>query len=425
MKYLNLKPIKNLIITLLTASLLLCGCGETESTSSDPSSEISSDVSKEENELTPEIALELLNRDKEITEMFVCNSLCDKASKSVSPMPLSDENEYASFSAVRALLESTYSAKGGNIEYFLSYAPVNIPSVSEKDGKTYVFNHSGNGYSDYMDFASAKIHKGKKKNERLIKGKSISGRELEIKVVYENDKWLLEKGIFMLNPENSVAANSFSCSNLGSLKKLSGRILVVEFFVFDKETDMPSEKETEFHNKIQNVFQGMADQASKLNTSLMFDYQPAYFKHDYIVGNKSIDFDIVFAETGFGTLKNFAESQYDLSRYDGYVFVVCMNKDVESSYNRNDSASTTEFYYGERMFIGNNTTEAEMAAFLLNIAGMEMFDGNDYCDSLYRVYFPNDYASGNSSAEKEMSVVTAYACGMVPELKAFYSPFIK
>jgi len=424
MKYLNLKTLTNFIITLTTVSLLLSGCNGSGDGSSS-SSEVSSEVSESMQEFTPEIALELLNRDKLLTEIFVCNSLCGDAPDKAVSVALDKENEYASFSKIKALLSSTYSADGGNISYFLSYPSAEYPSVSEKDGKTYVFNHVGSSYSDYVDVKTAKIFNGDSDTEKLIKGKSLSGKDVQLKVVYENGKWLLEKGIFMLNPQEASKPSAFSCGNIGSLKSLSGKILVIEFFISDKETQFSSEEETAFHNKIKSSFDLIGSQANALGGNVEFIYDNQYFQHDGVLGDAAIDFDIVFAETGFGSLKAFAENNYELSEYDGYLFVVCQNKNVNDSCNRYENTVSTEFYYGERIFMGNNTDEANLPMYLLQLSGMATYNGDDYIDSLYKVYFPNDYAVCADISKATMSKVTAFACGVISDLEPLYQPFIK
>ncbi len=406
---------------------MLCGCDGSQGNESSDNSDISDNSSQTSvvSEFTPDMALELLNRDKLLTEIFVCNSLCDKSQSKAQAIPLEKGNEYSSFSKIKSLLETTYSVDGGNKEHFLSYPFANLPSVSEKEGKTYVFNHIGSGYSDYMDMKTAKIYNGETENEKFIKGKSLSGKDVELKVVFENGKWLLEKGIFMVNPSQAKPASMFTCGNTGSLKSLSGKILVIEFFISDKDTEFSSEAEDAFHNKIKNGFDVIGAQANNMGGNVEFIYEPQYFSHDGVVGDEAINFDIVFADTGFGSLKAFAENQFELSEYDGYVFAVCLNKDVQASCNRYENTISTEFYYGERIFMGTNTSVNDISLYLLQLSGMETYKGDEYIDSLYKAYFPNDYAVCDDISKAEMSKVTAYACGVIDELEPLYQPFIK
>ncbi len=425
MKYLNLKAFTNLIITLTAVGVVLCGCDNSSEDVSSDASEISSAVSEESLDFTPDIALELLNQDKLLTEIFVCNSLCGEMGNKAEAVALNKDSEYASFSKIQGLLSSTYSADGGNMEFFLSYPIANAPSVSEKDGKTYVFNHLGSAYSDYMDFKTAKIFNGESNSEKIIKGKSLSGRDIKLNVVFENGKWLLEKGVFLSNPVSAKTETSFSCADTGSLKKLSGRILVIEFFISDKETEFTSEEELAFHNKIQSAFGKIASEANQLGGNVEFVYDSEYFHHDGVVGDAAIDFDIVFADTGFGSLKTFAESRFELSEYDGYMVAVCLDKTVVTSCNRHENTASSEFYYGERVFMGNNTSESDLIYSLLHLSGMGDYSGNTYADSMYKVYFPNDYAVSTDLTTAVMSKVTAFACGIISDLESLYQPFIK
>ncbi len=429
MKYLDFKAVKNLIVTMLAAGVFLCGCNDQASDTSSiaDKSEVSVEVSSEDSNVAPELstkeALELLERDRLLTEIFVCNSLFGESEKVAKPVPLDDEHEYASFSKIESLLDSTYLADGGNKQYFLSYPSAETPSISEKDGKTFAFYHEGSGFSDYLDEKTAKIFNGETEYEKIIKGKSLSGKDVELKVVYKNDKWLLEKGIFMVNPENLMVSTLFSNSYLGSLPKLSGKILVIEFYITDDKTKFSAEEIQEFHNRVKTGFDVIQTQALDMGGNLEFVYDDQYFSHDGVLGDNALSFDVVFAETGFGTLRGYAESEFITSDYDGYVFAVCLNKEVVTSCERYENTTETQHYFGERIFMGTNTSSSEIAWDLLCLAGMETYETDSYTDSLYRAYFPKDFAV--CKEEPVMSKVTAFACGIVSEMESLYEPFIK
>ncbi len=426
-----------LIILLLSVSLVLafCACSDEIEESSEEISEESfvlPDFSQEElpeddGYLTKEEAIELLEADKLVTDIFINQSLCDERDESAEYQGLPVENEYVNFKAVMALLENTYSSSGGCIDEFLSY-PQGLPAaVTEKGGRTYVFRHPTERFFDSVKLDTVTVSDTEAATVKTITATTVHSDTVTFNAVLEKGRWRLEKGLFQLKPfEEFEYTQPFPFSNVGSFKSLSGSLLVIEFFVTDKQTEFTYEEEQEYHGRISTAIDYLVDTAAEYGKTLEPAFKKAYFAHDGILGSRSLDFDIMFADTGFGTLKDFAEANFDLSQYDNYVFVVCLDKEVESSCEMFRNTDQTRFYYGERAIIGNKTTPAEICASMFKTSGAYAFDEgicDPYIELLYHAYYKKDVVISGSLADSNVSPVTAYACGLIDSLDRINSIF--
>ncbi len=416
------KTITLLLVCLL--SLTFASCDE-EQVSQDETSE----ESIERVTLSNEEALDLVKLDRKITEIFINNSLCD--GKSTAQAVELKSGEYASFSEVEALLNSVYTESSDNRDMFLSYPKGHTPSVSNIEGKTYVFNHLGSGYNDFIVTSTVNVLDTENENEKIITAQTESGKTVELKAVLENEKWLLESGVYASNiNESDECEERFSLSNQGSFKGFSGNVLVIELFISDAESGFTSAEEAEFHGRVKSAFDYITEQSKSYGNEVTVTYEPAYFDHFAVLGTKSLDFDIFFAETGFGTLQKFAEHgehKFDLASYDNYVFVVCMDKEIEASYALYNGEETTLIYFAERVIIGKTTTDAEICVSALKLLGAYGYD-EEKCDQsvekLYKTYFPNDVMTSKELSSSKMSPITAYACGITDKLRPLYRVFL-
>lgn len=393
--------------------------------------ESSLSVSEEEkiNPLTVEDAVELIERDELITKIFINNLLCGDGYASASVHAVDDGSEYSSFSSIEALLDSTYTESGEYKKMLLTYPEGHTASVSGVLGKTYVFDHIGSGYDDFVLASTVEVKDTEIETQKLITAKTRVGKEIEFVSVYENGKWLLEKGIYLLNRSEPTEFNKKPpFAKLGSFMELKGEVMVIELFVSDKESGFTSAEEQAYHERINNVFGFLKEQSNAYGNEVNISYKKTYFDHGGIIGTRGLDFDIVFAETGFGTLQKFADTNCDLSAYDNYVVVVCLDKEAEMSFNLYEGSDETEIYFAERVIIGNDANEHELAVSVLKLLGAYGYDEGlygKYEESLYSAYFPNDIMNTTSLADSNLSPVTAYACGISEDLEPLYRVFFE
>ncbi len=413
----------NLILIVLVASVLMsfsaCSFG------SDESSAVQSD-SLDNKALTVNAAKDLIEKDKKVIEIFACNSLCSDDAK-VEFLPLDDNHEFRDFNKIRELLSSVYSSDGGQIESFLKYPVESAPSVSGVDGITNVFRHPGLGFDDFIVPDSVSVTASDNGATTVIKAKTESGREVELEAVFENEKWLLKNSLLFVLPADNSYDKKLPLSDLGSLSAFSGEVLVINFFISDVNYKFTDEDEVAFAARVSTAVDYLVSETERLGGEVNVTYDNAYFEHIGNIGNGDLPFDIVFSETGFGTLQNFAEEKYDLSKYDNYFFAVCFNKECENLYKAYEGGDTTEVYFAERLFVGTNTTEADIARMALKLLGAYDYRSgvcDEYTESLYQAYFKNDILSGGSLDESTVSPVTAYCCGMINELPELYHGFI-
>lgn len=433
MKYLKSDFLTKLIIfaILLAITASLCACTE-ESEQSDESVEESSEESfvlpafsqeelpEDDGILTVDEAIALLKADNLVTDIFINQSLCADGDMSAEYKGLPVESEYVNFKAVTALLENTYTADGGCIEEFLNYPEGLPPAVTERDGRTFVFNHPTERFSDPVFPETATVSDTDVATEKTITATTRYSNTVTFKAVLENGRWRLEKGAYALDPFEEISfTEKLPFSDIGSFRSLSGELLVIEFFVTDKQTEFSYEEEIEYHGRISTAVEYLVDTADEYGKTLTPTYKKAYFQHEDILGARPLDFDIMFAETGFGALKEFAQANYDLTQYDNYVFVVCLDKDVEASCALYENTDQTKLYYGERVIIGNQTDPADICAKLFKLMGAYGFDEglcDEYTESLYHAYYKNDIMISGSLAHSVISPVTAYACGLIDSL---------
>lgn len=423
MKYKIHHSLKNLI-TLFLACVLMLTMSSCDNTEEAESSEIIEETSQSD-EFTLEDAKELIERDRLVTDIFINNSLCSK--KIADSVAVSPQSEYSDYSKVEELLNSTYTQSGGSISAFLAYPNEALPAVTNNEGKTYVFNHIGSSYGDFIDASTVTVANTPFDTKKLIAAKTRSGLSVQLDVVYEDGNWLLEKGIYQINPpEETEFEQEFPFQGIGSFKAFSGEVLIIELFVSDKESGFTSDEEEQFHERVGHAVDYIIEQSAKYGNEVNVTYESAYFEHSGVVGTRGLDFDIVFAETGFGTLEAFAEENYITSDYDSYVFVVCQNKDSDITYSLYEDTDETQLYFGERIIIGQNASDTEICVSLLKLLGAYGYNENkcdSYTESLYGMYFPNDIMVSESLAFSEMSPVTAYACGITEELSPLYRVF--
>lgn len=426
MKYKKSNITKKFILLLISAALLLVfSACESEG---DESSVIVSEA-ENVNSLTVENAVELIERDELITDIFINNSLCGEGYDSASLHAVDESNEYSSFSAIVALLDSTYTESGGYKKTLLSYPENHIAAVAGVEDKTYVFDHIGSGYNDFVLTATVEIKNTESDDEKIIVAKTRTGKELEFVCIYENGKWLLDKGIYLLNrSEPTEFDKKPAYSKLGSFMEFKGEVLVIELFISDQESGFTSEEENAYHERINNVFGFFKEQSKAYGNEVNISYKKTYFDHGGIIGTRGLDFDIVFAETGFGTLQRFADANCDLSAYDNYVVVVCLDKEAEMSFALYDGSDETEIYFAERVVIGNNANEHELAVSVLKLLGAYGYDEglcDKYVESLYSAYFPKDIMNTEELTDSTLSPVTAYACGISEDLEPLYRVFFE
>lgn len=426
-KYFSTKKTILLLLAFLV-SLSLFACKSEESNESTEASETESSAPGVS--VIDELA-ELLDRDREVIEMFVCNSLCENKTTATA-QKVSADSKYASFSAVESLLYETYSEESGSADHFLSYPSVGENALSDKNGATYAFFHAGSGFDDFADTSSISLYPSEDPDICGFSVKTASGRTAELKAIRQNDGWVLEKSLFEVLPDNSEKIDEvFPLSNLGSFSEFKGKILVIELFFSDNSSKFTSAQEDEFHSVIESAVSYLSSEAEGYGSEVIVDYERAYFNHQGVLGEHNMAFDIMFAETGFGTLEKFAERNYDIDQYDNYVFVVCLNKNQETvcnSYNPvSENHESTDLYYAERVFIGKESTDTEVCRALLSMLGADSVypvESNEYLNGLYRSYFPNDILLSRHLDGASMSPVVAYACGITSGLDRLFRPFI-
>ncbi len=440
MKYLFNAFTKLIIFTLvLSLSLGLCSCGNesAEDASSLPSdaaaddNSVLDDGSSDTNEadgFTVEDAAALLQKDRLVTEIFVGNSLwlgtADKAERVLVP----EGNQYADFSEIERLLAETYLANSGEREFFLSYPENQEPSVVSQNGKTSVFCHLGSEYTDYADLSTVSVAETDDEKVKDISFTTLTGKKIKVNAVLDSTgAWLLEKGIYHLNPPNTSFAPSLNKVNAGSLKNLTGKTLVIQLFVEDGKTEITPEDEALFHQKVVSATGRITENLKAYGITPQFDYVSRYFDHKGELGIRPVDFDIMIAKTNMGDLKTFAQASVDLTGYDNYFFVVCTKKDMETSFGYCDNTVETQLYYGERILTGASVTDLEIYKSMLCLLGAELPDENSvdkYKEALYKFYFPDDFAFSNDLSKAELSPVTAFLCGFTDELNYLYQTFI-
>ncbi len=422
MKYNKPNSLKNLILILLACALVLTfsACGDEEIAESSVAEETSQPL-----ELTLDEAKALIERDRLITDMFVNNSLCSK--KTAEYAPVISFNEYSDYGKLLSLLENTYTASGGNIQTFLSYPNERLPAIKSINGRTNVFNHIGSSFEGFVNDTSVSVSDTEDEAIKTIAATSKDGKQVEFTAKHENGKWLLEKGIFLLNPPaEDEFTKEFPNTSLGSFIDFTGEVLVIELFVSDYQTQFTPDEEDVFHEKLENAFGYIQEQSETFGNEVNITYERIYYEYSGIIGVRPLDFDIVFAETGFGTLQKFADANYDLTAYDNYVIAVCINKEAETSYALYDGTNETEIYFGERVILGKNALDTDICVSLLSLLGAYGYNEgvcDEYTEALYRKYFPNDIMVSESLVFSEMSPVTAYACGITEELSPLYQVF--
>ena len=116
MKY-NKFNLTKLILCFLAFALFLTACGGEEESVSDISNEeaessfetVSEDESEEPQSLdfTLDMALDLLESDRLITDIFLNNALCNR--QTVKSVPVAASSRYSDYSVIEKLLLSTYT----------------------------------------------------------------------------------------------------------------------------------------------------------------------------------------------------------------------------------------------------------------------------------------------------------------------------
>lgn len=429
MKYLfdlMTKLIIFLLVLSLCVSLFACSKDEDDGSEADDSAVESL---YESTAFTVEKAVELLKRDRAVTEIFVGNSLCDSSMKTVKRSLVPEGEEYADFSEIESLMANTYLSDSGDREFFLSY-PENLePSVKSVDGRTSVFRHAGSKYNDYADYTTVSVADTEDETVKEITYTTRAGNKLKVNARRSQEgKWLLEKGIYRLNASEAPEIETvFNKINQGSFKSLSGKILVVSLFVSDNKSKFDDESEAAFNKKVVAAAERASQNAEQWGAHVQFDFASRSFSHKGELGERPIDFDIMLAKTSFGSLQTFAQATLDLSGYDGYFFVVCLNKEVETSFEACDGTEDTQIHYGERAIIGSSATALDVYKSIYCLLGADLRNDETadmYTESLYDYYFPNDVAVTSDLETAEISPVTALMCGVTDELNSLYHIFV-
>lgn len=411
----------NLIAIILVIALSACSSG-------DESSGVPSDVSENDVSFTVETARQLIEADKKVIEIFACNSLC-ASDAPVGYKAVSEGHEYRAFDKILSLISSVYAKDGGQTEMLLSYPLESAPSVRNADGVTNVFRHPS-VFDDFIATDSVSVADTENENRKSINAKTASGREVTLTAVFENGKWLLEKSLLSVIPSTKAFDKKPLLSDKGSMADFSGNVLVINFFISDKNYTFlndSDEEEAEFASRVATAVDWLVAETERCGGEVNVTYENADFDHAGNIGNGDLAFDIVFSETGFGTLQKFAEENYDLTQYDNYLFAVCFNKECDNLFKACDGGSTTEIYYGERLFVGTNTTPEDICRMALGVLGAYDYRSGErdkYTESLYQAYFPNDIMAGGTLDKSSVTPVTAYTCGMVEGLPELYQIFI-
>ncbi len=418
MKYNNIYKRPNLIfllVLLVISANFFCACGTDTPENSEPAPTLSLDEAKT-----------LVAQDRKITEMFFCNSLCDGSDDKIS-FVIPDEEDFSSFYAVESLLDSTYGKESEEKSFFLSYSAYGEKPLSNVDGKTHVFYHAGNSYTDFIDAETITVSDTDSENIKHINAKTVSGRDVTLKSHFSDGKWILEKGIYRSNPRVQEPPIDPTYSNLGSLRGMKGNILVIELYVSDNDTDFTDAQEEAFHEKIETAVGYLTEQSKQYGNEVNVTYESAFFHHSGIVGTRPIDFDLDFAQTSFGSLEKFAKANFPIGKYDNYFFAVCLNKNLETRSCRFEDTETTEIYFAERVSVGKETAPEDLCVRMLELLGT--FDYTDsrfkpFVDDLFNAYFPDEFLLKRDFSTSKISPVTAYVCGMTDKLEPMLKIFV-
>ncbi|HAN21310.1 MAG: hypothetical protein A2Y15_07290 [Clostridiales bacterium GWF2_36_10] len=409
--------------------LLITGC-KNNNVSNDDSSTQASDILESEqqyfdNNSLLEIAKQLLEKDKLLTDLFVggiLTELVDVSGKNPANFTSATSSEYEDFYVIEKLLSSTYSVSGGVISKYLGFPEYGYKSILSIEGKTYFSFHFIDDFAG-IDINSISLSDGENENVKII-----TAGEYTLAMIYDGSEWLLEDSIYFLYKQKEDTKETdliFPLMNNGTAKALSGKILVVEIFISDKDTSFSDEDKAEFEAKISDGINYLKKTAEKYNNTLEIDYKQRSYTHKSEINfiDDHYAFDFALAKTSFKNLDKYINDNYDTSIYDSYFAVLCVDKKGDG-YAIPFVKGEADVFYSERFVLFTDDSSGDIAKNILSLFGAET-QTDEYLTELYEKYSKNDIMLGTDIQNAEISEFTAYQTGMTKFLdKQFYAFYV-
>ena len=387
-------------------------------------------------------ATELLAKDWYLTELIIMGGIrvIETIDDPFALQPLSQDNPYHDSSVLKAELESVYTEEA--ISEILAYPMYGAPLVSIDGPVTRVSAHFCPAAESPQVVPNAVIESFSELYA-AVSVPDLNGETHLIGFVPTENGWRMERSYFFSVHDQTIAPE-LSASNTGSAASVPGKCLIINLFIDDGESSWTD-------GEIDTVL-GLVDTAASFIKSSSGSYG-AGFEYECTDRSASlrlatdeklpsdmenyVRFDLLFAGTVFGSLKNYAASYFDLEKYDNYCVLIHLNKKGRSYSLRSDTANfDREFYSCERAvtyYSADAGYEYRSTASLYAHEILHLFGANDlYGESVTAEqaaaiahYYPNDIMAGVSDDIEMLGVsaVTAYAAGMLSRLPEQFAMF--
>lgn len=423
---------KRILALILILILLFAGCSPAEvSESSAEASVLLESVSRVwDNKELAEQAKQLLKADRLITDLFVggkMTQLVDVSGKNATDSIPATGTEYEDFSVIEKLLTSTYSEASGISAKFLAFPKYGTKSISNVEGKTHFSFHYTEEYAS-ADLTAVTVSDGSSNNQKVITAGNYT-----LNMVYDGSIWLLDNSIYFLQKNTSAAESTilFPNMNQGSAKTLSGNILVVEIFISDTKNKFSDADITAFDTKIKESFGFLSTVASSYEDTVKPDFKKLLYTHKSSINftaNEPYAFDFILAETSYKNLDKYIADNFDITTYDSYVAILCVNKNgtgFAKPYCENDTDAYKQLYYNERCVFFASDDSTSLARNILLLFGAQTQTDANLIQRMTN-YCPNELLLGNAGIDTALlSELTAYQAGITKKLDkqflAFYT----
>jgi len=370
-----------------------------------------------------ETAKELLENDYKVAKLFaggMLTELVDVSNREPTELLPAAGTEYEDFFVIEKLLISTYSVSSGVIEKYLNYPEYGTRAITSDEGKT-MFSFHYIEEIQKINIDSVTVSDGENSNQKIINADDIT-----IPMGFNGKEWLLEDSVFFIQREEVVFQEcdfAIEGMNTGSAATLTGNVLIVEVFLIDKNDSFTQEEMDSYSAKISESIDYIKKEAAEYGGLLNIEVNKLFFKYNTKIdlSPESYDFDLALARTEYQHLDRYISDNFDTSKYDNYLAIICAYENGKG-YARPFNDADTDVFNADRcvMFSGDDTIMLTRNILTLFGAYLQTDSG---LLKLMENYFEDDIMLCDDLDRAYIGELTAYQVGLTKYLDKQFHAF--
>jgi len=391
----------------------------------------------EETEKTAVLAAlgELLEKDGEITDLFVFGGIYDGYELSGGEFdiyPTREDDKYHSFAFLKETLDSVYTQSGG--EFFLNFPKYGPKAVCDITGVTWFSTHYTPAFKPVPDLSTAKVL-SVGEDSALVRIYSEDGVAVDMPLALTKDGYRLDECFYKAyeTAKTSQAEDKdkpATAMGLGSASSLTGKCIIINIFISDAVSEWNESDVREVLSRLEKAAVFLEETAAFYGRDTTVEYTGE--KNSlYLETNKTLPVDManfvwidsLFGDTELRTLESYIKPS--AAGYDNYCAVLHINKkgrsyalaaDKEYSDYKNYLAEKCVVFHTDDADYPYYDSPGVYAHEILHLFGAEDLYGSFIspdADKKLEHYFPNEIMRFVSDIDQAaVSPYTAFRIGL-------------